>query len=235
MAIKMLLFLACNRLLNPYGYVFYGACAEDQVIHALLRTHGGFPKSGYYVDVGCNHPIKYSNTFSFYLMGWRGLTIDANANLIAHHKKVRPIDLSLCSAVSDSEKLIVFTRFSDNTFSSISSEFVKEFQNVLQIVSEEKLKTRTLNSIFIEYNVPKEFELLSIDVEGQDFEVINGINLLEYKPRLITIEMRGICFKNMNSNNIYTYLTEHGYDLIAYYHLNGFFLRRDLNIKTPKK
>jgi FkbM family methyltransferase len=222
LAIKMLCFTAFNRLLNPYGNIFYGFSAEDQVIQTLL----GYPESGFYVDVGSNHPIKFSNTFAFYTRGWKGLTIDANSSLIELHKKVRPKDTNICCAISDSEESVVFTNFSDDSMSSISADFVKEFQDVVPIVSKEIIKTRTLNSILKEHNIPSEFDFLSIDVEGHDFEVITSINLVEYKPKLIVIEMRKFSFEHIRSNNIVAYLEKSGYKLVAYYSLNGFFLRR---------
>ncbi len=42
MAVKMLLFTACNRMLNPCGNTFYAIGAEDQVIDSLL----GHPNTG---------------------------------------------------------------------------------------------------------------------------------------------------------------------------------------------
>lgn len=224
MAFKMLCFTASNRILNPCGNVFFGISAEDQVIQTLL----GKPIPGYYVDVGCYHPVRFSNTFGFYLRGWRGLTIDANSDYIDLHKKTRPRDTSVCCAVSDSEETVVFTKFSENSISTISPEFVKEVGNAVSVISEEKMKTRTLNSLFLEHHVPDEFDFLSIDVEGQDFEVLCSVDLMKYRPRLIVIEMRKFSFEDLSSNDICCHLAKSGYKLIAYYSINGFFLRRDL-------
>jgi hypothetical protein len=123
---------------------------------------------------------------------------------------------------------VTFTKFEENSISTISSEFLKEVGNSVPIISEEKMKTRTLNSIFHEHNVPKEFEFLSIDVEGHDFEVLTSVNLEEYHPRLIVIEMRKFIFENLQSNRICSHLENNGYKLIAFYNINGFFLRKDL-------
>ena len=40
-----------------------------------------FPKKykGFFVDVGCFHPIKYNNTYRLYRKGWRGVNIDIDA------------------------------------------------------------------------------------------------------------------------------------------------------------
>ena len=33
-------------------------------------------RDGFYVDVGCFHPKKHSNTYFLYKRGWRGVNID---------------------------------------------------------------------------------------------------------------------------------------------------------------
>jgi FkbM family methyltransferase len=224
MAFKMLCFRAINKLLNPYANIFFGFTAEDQVINMLL----GFPiKEGFYVDVGCNHPIRFSNTFNFYQKGWKGLTIDANPKFIELQRKIRPKDISISCAVSNSEREVVFTNFSDPLYSSISPEFVEKYKDIGPIISEVHLKTRTLDSVLIEHNIPNEFDFLSIDVEGHDFEVLSSITLIKYRPKLIIIEMRELP-ENLRSNPIYPHLERNGYKLVAYYPLNGFFMREEL-------
>jgi FkbM family methyltransferase len=224
MAFKMIAFTASSRLFNPYANMYYSFTAEDQVINSLL----GDPKTGFYVDVGSYHPIRFSNSFAFYLRGWKGITIDANAQMVDLHRKIRPRDISICSAVSDSEKEVVFTRFSVNSISSISPEFVEEFKKNVPVLSEEIVKTKTLTGIFTEQQVPREFDFLSIDVEGHDLEVLHGLDLAIFRPKLIIIEMRGLNFDHPHSNPVLTHLDLSGYKIVAFYNINGFFLRKDL-------
>ena len=66
----------------------YSQFGECRIIDGFFGDKG----DGYYVDVGCNQPIHYSNTWKLYLKGWSGLTLDPNPNLIRHHKKQRPRD-----------------------------------------------------------------------------------------------------------------------------------------------
>jgi len=51
----------------------------------------------------------------------------------------------------------------------------------------EFIKPSNINQLFEKYNVPREFDFLSIDIDGQDFHVWN--NLKNYSPRVISIEM----------------------------------------------
>jgi hypothetical protein len=51
----------------------------------------------------------------------------------------------------------------------------------------EFIKASNINYLFEKYNVPLEFDFLSIDIDGQDFHVWN--HLKNYLPRVVSIEM----------------------------------------------
>ena len=51
----------------------YSQQGEDMILKSLFQDH----QSGFYVDVGAHHPSRFSNTYFFYLRGWRGINIDA--------------------------------------------------------------------------------------------------------------------------------------------------------------
>jgi hypothetical protein len=72
-------------------------------------------------------------------------------------------------------------------------------------------------------DAPNVFDLLSIDVEGHDYEVITALDLDNYRPYLIVIEMHGFDVENP-SGRIYQYLTSRGYKMVGYAVMNGYFL-----------
>jgi hypothetical protein len=65
----------------------------------------------------------------------------------------------------------------------------------------EFIKASNINELFQKYNVPNEFDFLSIDIDGQDFHVWNSLK--NYSPRVVSIE---IC-----------YHIEPGYDRVMKY------------------
>ena len=91
------------------------------------------------------------------------------------------------------------------------------------------VNTVTAQSIFEAQQVPKEFALLSIDVEGHDYEVLTSFDLDEFRPRLIVIEMHQFVLGNVDPQNqkIIDHLAQHNYEMAAYATLNGYFVRRD--------
>ena len=80
------------------------------------------------------------------------------------------------------------------------------------------VNTVTAQSIFEAQQVPKEFALLSIDVEGHDYEVLTSFDLDEFRPRLIVIEMHQFVLGNVDPQNqkIIDYLAKHNYEMVAY-------------------
>ena len=66
-----------------------------------------------------------------------------------------------------------------------SANYNKERNYKVQI---EFITASNINILFDKYNVPNEFDLLTIDDDGQDFHIWNALDV-KYSPRVVTIEM----------------------------------------------
>jgi len=64
----------------------------------------------------------------------------------------------------------------------------QEVHNRKYDVKIEMVSAGNINSLFEKYSVPEEFDLLAIDIDGQDFHVWNTIDA-KYKPRVVSIEV----------------------------------------------
>lgn len=216
-ALKLFLADAIRKIFDPANINSYSQTGEDRVLGYEL------PSTGFYVDVGCNHPQARSNTFALYRKGWIGVNIDANKDLVHRHQKLKPRDISICAAVSNKSQEIVFTEFEDSLVSSLSSEHVDEWQQKRTIKRQRVVQTVLLSDILERCEVPKTFDLLCIDVEGHDFEVLRSIDLDIYRPKQIVVEMHKFDFLEPGSNEIYKYLESHQYKLTSYAIMNGYF------------
>ena len=49
-------------------------------------------------------------------------------------------------------------------------------------------ETTTLNSIFKKYLKNNTIDYLSVDTEGSEYEILQGLNFELYKPNIITVE-----------------------------------------------
>ena len=74
---------------------------------------------------------------------------------------------------------------------------------------------RTLTSVLAELQAPKDFDLLSLDVEGNELAVLGGLDLSIYRPRWVLIEVR-------DRKPIFDFMTKNNYkhfaDLSSYAH-----------------
>lgn len=219
-SLRTLAFRITKKILNPKSVTSYGQGGEDLILERLLE---GKARTLFYVDVGCNDPIQRSNTYMFYLRGWSGLAIDGNPELIKRHKLIRPRDLALCALVSDIEEEKIFTIFKDSCVSSADENQVKLMKSTRQVARETKIKTKPLNAIFEELNIPSKFDLLSIDVEGNDYKALIGIDFNKYQPSAIVIEDHDFDINDPHSSDIHTFLTSKNYQLFSFAKPNLFY------------
>lgn len=215
------MFYKLTQKISQHGNIHYSQTGEDIIINFFLPIQKGF-----FVDVGCNLPIAYSNTFKFYLDGWRGISIDANAELVALHSKVRKKDTVLSEAVSDGVHKVIFYKSKSPEVSTIDAETFEDWNAKWEFDKNDQIElmTTTLNAI-LQKNLPKgqSIDLLTIDVEGHDFQVLKGINLEKYRPKLIVVEIHDLKLSLLSNNDMYLYLVDHKYELKGYIAMNAYF------------
>lgn len=51
---------------------------QDAFINAIL----GGKRDGTFVDIGCSHPVNWSNTYALEQLGWKGVMIDSDQNAV---------------------------------------------------------------------------------------------------------------------------------------------------------
>lgn len=178
----------------------FGQFGEDNFLTSYL------PEKGFYLEIGCNHPVLASNSFNLYLRGWTGIVIDADASLKHLWKISRPKDLFVSAMIATDEGEANFYKHRANFVSTGSTEHLKKFNR--NEFSHLKLKTRNINNILKENHV-ENLDLILIDIEGMDDEVLFSINLESYKAPFICIEDHDYFKKS----KILEYLTSNGYEL----------------------
>jgi FkbM family methyltransferase len=223
---KMIVGYVCQKLTNRYNKFSYSQTGEDAIIRGLLFSYK-YSGNCQYVDVGCNHPSRDSNTFDLYRSGWNGVTIDGNQALIDLHRKTRPKDKSVCAVVSSEIRDMTFTEYSDSLVSSVDSEHALSLGYQSDIVSQKTVRTRTLTEILDSVQFSHTFGVLSIDVEGHDYEVLTSLDFSKYRPFLIVIEIHNFAFLEPYDNPIYLFLVSKGYIMVGYATMNAYFKFQD--------
>ncbi len=213
-----------RRWLGKDSHLSFSQAGEDQIIRFLLSDI----QQGFYVDIGCNDPVRISNTYSLYQRGWSGLNIDLDETCINQHRALKPRDTSLIAAVSNEEKEMTVYEFEDTEVNTLAREVYHRWKFIWKFKQTRQITTTTLQQIFEENNITHtDIDLLSIDVEGLDFQVLQSFDIEQYRPKLIVIELMQLnlaSLTDLRENEIYIYLKDNGYLLSAYSGLNAFFI-----------
>ena len=200
----------------------YSQDQEDLFINDYFKNLD----NGFYLDIGCYHPIKYSNTALLYNRGWQGINIDMNQTSIDLFNILRKKDKNICAAISSSNKKV--TQYIDHIYSPVNT-IDKNFSQVIskrlktKPFSEKNIFTNTFSEIVKKNEIQiKKIDFLNIDVEGHDYDVLKGIDLLNIKPKIICIEIDNH-EKNLSNQKIKNYLIKFNYKIIKSIGLNAFF------------
>jgi len=185
----------------------YSQFGEDIIINKYFKSF-----IGTYVDIGCYHPIKYSNTALFYKKGWNGTNIDLNQTSINLFNFSRLRDKNILACLSNKEEWVDV--YLDNEFSALNStnkENIKNFK--IKNFKKNRIKTKIFSKI-----IRQKFDFLNIDCEGNDYKILKTINLKKFKPKLICVEVT-----KESKKLIYNYLNSNNYEILTVRSLSHIF------------
>lgn len=208
-----------------YNNPSYSQEGEDRI---LARYFGG-KEGGFYVDIGAHHPHRFSNTYLFYLQGWRGLNIDAMPGSMKEFEKWRPEDINIEAAVSSKKQTLVYHIFNEPALNTFSKEeaLKKDGLRNYKITGTVAIETFPLSFLLEKYlqaNQPIDF--MSIDVEGLDFDVLQSNDWERFKPGMILIESLNSSLELILQSPVFRFLKEKGYTLVAKSY-NTLFFKQD--------
>ena len=186
----MSIYYKINLCLNLLKYSIREKYIRGEVKHILfLKDYFKERKNGFYIDVGCYHPIRLSNTKFLYDKGWWGINIDISKKSIDLFKIARKKDINLNIGIGDKDE-VSEAYFKKDLFhaNTLVYEHSKKF---LGKSFKKRIKVQTLNSVIDKYAQNKKIDLIDIDCEGKDLEVLYGLNLSKNEIDLISIEMHG--------------------------------------------
>lgn len=188
---------------------------EDMILRRLFENR----ERGFYVDVGAHHPQRFSNTYFFYLRGWRGINIDAMPGSMVPFEKLRPEDTNIEAAISDFSEELTYYSFNEPALNSFSEPLSKNRDGVnnYEIVDKRLIKTKRLSEIFDEYlPLGQEITFLSVDVEGLDYQVLLSNDWSKYKPEIVLVEELSDSLDTSDKvSRTYCLLKEQGYEIFS--------------------
>ncbi len=214
---------------QAFGHITYAQHGEDLIIANALHALGVARPT--YVDVGAHHPLNVSNTALLHKRGNHGINIDANPNLIAAFRKLRPNDVNLNVGVGPKAGWMDFYFIDDfsgrNSFDKrAAEEFVRQHPE-FSVRYVRKIEVRTLDEIIEEHAKGVWPDFMSIDVEGLDYSIIESSRLdSRWGPRLLCCEVVS-SLSDDASGDVIKLLASRGYRPFARTIGNVVFARAD--------
>lgn len=188
----------------------------DRKLERYLNFRGGF-----FIEAGANDGYSQSNTY--YLekkLGWRGVLVEGIPELFDLCRQQRPgSKVYNCALVSQDFNGPTITMHYAGLMSMVDGALkseplqVSHLRTGMEIQRIEKsysveVPARTLEAVLDDVPDLPQIDFLSLDVEGHELSVLDGLNLSKYRPIYILVEAR--FFEEVDS-----FLIGHGYTIAA--------------------
>jgi FkbM family methyltransferase len=168
-----------------------------------------YKRHGFFVEFGATDGVLLSNTYllenSF---NWKGICAEPNPRFFEKLKINRNCTISDACISGETGKDVTFILAEE--FGGIS-DYIGRDKHFEKRAAYEKegnviiCKTISLNDFLLDNKAPKRIDYLSIDTEGNEFEILENFPFQEWDIRLLTVEhnftiQREIIFKLMTSH-----------------------------------
>ncbi len=181
---------------------YFGLSALDQKLEKYLDYDNGF-----YVELGANDGFSQSNTLYYELnRGWKGVLIEpAPHNFLTCQNlraKNNAVHCNACVSFDYSEQ---FVEMVYANLMSVGKGTSTDLENVDAHIAAAQAHmpagqttftfgavAKTLTKILDESQAPRKIDLLSLDVEGAELEVLQGIDFNKYRFKYMLVECRDI-------------------------------------------
>jgi FkbM family methyltransferase len=174
--------------------------AQNNIDNIVLDIFGN---NKVFVEAGGSHPIDQNNTFLLERNGWSGLIIEPKKEFNDMYSSIRP------RTILENYVLVSKDYNSDEIEGDFSHYMIGGIinNNLSNFWNPKKHKCKTLESLLLKHNI-EEVHFLSLDVEGYENEVIDGINFESVFIHLIILEIHN--FHGTPTN--FEYIKKYGFE-----------------------
>lgn len=160
---------------------YYSEYGEDEWIAGNLAHL--LPERGIYLDLGCGHPEHGSNTAFLRDLGWVGLAVDGHEPYAPHWIGRQ----QFVHAILSSNERVRFQEIPEN---SAMCRIVADTEENRSVKKKRAVKLETLlASTFGKASPPiTRIDVLSMDLEGAEFDVFNSWRTYQIPPAIIIAE-----------------------------------------------
>ncbi len=166
--------------------------SKSQLMQDVLAlfVSGKADNPGYFIEIGACDGISFSN--SFFLeknFGWKGIAVEPARVWEESLTKNRNCKLDFRAVTRFSGRPLLFSETQDPMYSTFSSLTDKDLLGELRLRATEYLvPTVSLGDLLHEHGAPAEIDYLSIDTEGSDYDILQGLDFEKYFIKFISVE-----------------------------------------------
>jgi FkbM family methyltransferase len=167
--------------------------------------------NGFFIELGANNGLLQSNTaFLEKNRNWRGILIEPNLENYILCKQNRPNSICFNYACVSNEYTETFIEGDFNLPSNNQISLMSSINGTrLSTNNNIRVPATTLTAI-LNTQIITEIDLLSLDVEGYEYNVLKGLDFNKYKPKYLLIEIY-----NSDFEEIINYLIKYNYTLVS--------------------
>jgi len=165
----------------------YSQNYQDLFILKIIKYHG------FFVDIGANDGITFSNTYLLEQKGWDGICVEANPVFRLQLQANRKCESYIAAVTNKPIDYVSFLQIlgPSHMLSGIVDFFDGE---QLQRIENEILQTGgskniiTIPTFSFEQIKSESIDYLSIDIEGAELEILKSLDFDKYFIKMISVE-----------------------------------------------
>jgi FkbM family methyltransferase len=197
----------------------YAQFGEDLRLHALFGDD-----QGVCVEVGGHDGVSGSMSLYFEEMGWTCLVVEPIPELAAAIRARRRCLVAEAAADEAEGEATLLVPEGSETFATLDNDNTRrsrigELQGEMRKV---RVRTRRLDDLMADAGVSR-VDFISIDVEGNELNVLKGLSLDRWNPRFLILEDNSFC----RDRSIPDHLRLQGYRLMRIWGVNHWYCRAD--------
>lgn len=189
--------------------MYYGQNKEDKIIDELIKKKYGQDFVGNFLELGANDGVTLSNSRFFLENGWTGFLVEASKNAFERlinvtEKKHRCFNVALGTSDCKIKFYESKNHLNQGDVSLVSSIILNETDRWKKngVLFEEYEVDCFRWESFLKSNYLESalFDVISIDIEGMDYEILTQMDLKKLGCKVLCVEFNG---KNLEKYSSY--------------------------------
>lgn len=218
----------------------YNVSTSCQIIglNEIYKKYFDESKQNIFIEIGAYDGESFSNTSCLADIGWTGYYVEPISFLAEkcynRHKDNKKIKV-FQNGIGTQEGNVKF--YFGNTLTTSNTDAVEAYKQIEwskglgfnHIIEAHSVR---LDTFIAHNNIPEEISLLVIDVEGNEYDVLNSFSLQKFKPKMLIVELEDehpdikqypkLKQNNLNARKL---ILENGYNEIYKDNINTIFIK----------